>query len=79
MKINLKYVQGEVYKGGFWFRVFGYGVRVQNRELHPALFSERTGRVKAARLGKWSVKVLKPHRDYRTDAILQQSHDLGAF
>lgn len=46
------------YPGGFWFRVYGVGLRVQDRTMHPALFSERNGYIKVLRVGKWSIRVI---------------------
>lgn len=48
------------YDGGYWFRVFGYGISVSDRRKHPALFSERNGYVKVLRIGHYAVKGLKP-------------------
>lgn len=41
--------------GSFWFRVFGIGLSIQNREIHRALFSERNGYRKVLRVGKWAI------------------------
>lgn len=49
----------KVYDGGFWFRVFGKGFSVVNREKHPALFSERIGKTRTIRFGKWAVTFLE--------------------
>jgi len=45
---------------GFWFRIFGYGVSVINREIYQPLFSVRNGFVKEYRVGRWGIKILKP-------------------
>ena len=46
------------YDGGFWFRVYGVGLSIQDREKHPALFSERNGYTKVLRIGKWAIRML---------------------
>jgi len=46
-------------KYGFWFRIFGIGLTVQDRSKTPALFSERNGYVKVLSIGKWAIKLLK--------------------
>lgn len=48
------------YRGGFWFRWLGYGLSVQDRTIHPPLFSERNYYTDVKRIGKYSVKILKP-------------------
>lgn len=47
------------YDGGFWFRIYGIGLNVQDRNKHPELFSERNGYTKCLRIGKWSIRFLK--------------------
>ena len=49
-------------KGGFWFRVFGIGLIVINREIYPAPFSVRHGSIKELRVGKFGVKYLEKVR-----------------
>lgn len=44
----------------FWFRVFGFGLRVADRSVIPSLFSEREGLCYVIRWGKWSIKPLVP-------------------
>lgn len=44
--------------GSFWFRLLGYGLSIVDRTVHPPLFSERTGHVKALRLSKYSIRWL---------------------
>lgn len=44
---------------GFWFRIYGYGLSVINRQVYPAPFSVRHGFVKEIRLGNYGVKLLK--------------------
>lgn len=46
--------------GRMWFRLLGYGLSFSDRTKHKAPFSERNGFVKVLRIGKWSVKLLKP-------------------
>lgn len=47
-------------RGSFWFRVFGIGLSLQDRRVHPALFSERNGFVRVLRVGPYSIKALRP-------------------
>ena len=44
---------------GGWFRLFGLGLSIQDRSIHPAMFSERVGLRKSLRIGKWSVTWLR--------------------
>lgn len=41
----------------FWFRIFGYGVRVVDRTKQDAVYSSRKTEY---RVGKYGVKILKP-------------------
>jgi hypothetical protein len=59
MKIPMKIFCGARWDGGFWFRVFGYGIRVADRSKHPAVFGERDGYIWVLRIGKWSILPLK--------------------
>jgi len=43
----------------FWFRIFGYGLNIINRDLYPAPFSIRHGYRKEIRVGRWGVHVLR--------------------
>lgn len=47
MHINTRPVQFLSYQGGFWFRLFGYGLSINNSRL---TFSQRNGYTKYARL-----------------------------
>lgn len=42
--------------GGFWFRIFGYGLNIRDLKQHPLMFSERNGYVWWFRVGSWMVK-----------------------
>nr|DAV72785.1 MAG TPA: hypothetical protein [Caudoviricetes sp.] len=55
-------LQYDFRKGGFWFRVFGIGLSVINREIYPAPFSVRHGSRKELRVGKFGVKYLEKVR-----------------
>jgi len=55
-------LQYDFRKGGFWFRVFGIGLSVINREIYPAPFSVRHGFRKELRVGKFGVKYLEKVR-----------------
>lgn len=43
---------------GFWFRIYGYGLSIINRERYPAPFSVRYGYVKEIRIGRYGIKLL---------------------
>lgn len=45
--------------GIFWFRIFGKGLVIEDRNKIPALFSERNGYTKVLRIGKWVTKNVK--------------------
>jgi len=55
-------LQYDFRKGGFWFRVFGIGLSVINRDIYPAPFSVRHGFRKELRVGKFGVKYLEKIR-----------------
>lgn len=52
-------IQFDFYRGGFWFRIFGYGVSVRDKKRFPPLFSERQGSRRVYRVGKWGIEILK--------------------
>lgn len=56
---------GMLWRHGFWFRIFGYGVRVQDRSKEEALFSEREGLLKVYRIGRYSILLLHPGNNTR--------------
>lgn len=47
------------YRGGFWFRIFGYGLSIVNRRIHPPPFSERNGFRKPLKLCGYAINLLK--------------------
>ncbi len=49
-----------IYNGGFWFRLFGWGLSIANKVKNPPLFSERYGYKKVLRIGNWGIKLLYP-------------------
>lgn len=51
-------MQWDIYDGGCWFRVFGYGLRVVDRSKHPPLWSERNGRRRVLQVGRYSISLL---------------------
>lgn len=55
-------IQHAFYEGGFWFRIFGYGLSVRNRHKFPAPFSVRNGYAKELRVGKYGIKMLSRER-----------------
>jgi hypothetical protein len=61
MSCNLWILKFSIYQGGLWFRVFGFGLSVQDRTTHKPLFSERYGFSKYLYIGKWKIKWLSPN------------------
>ncbi len=55
-----RYIEITVYRGGCWFRIWGYGLSIVNKRKHPPLFSERYGYRKVLRFGRWGVEILRP-------------------
>jgi len=47
-----------IHDNGFYFRVFGYGLAVINRDQEKPLFSVRNGYTKEYRVGKWGIQFL---------------------
>lgn len=47
------------YKEGFWFRLFGYGLSVTDRNKQIAPFSVRNGYTKELRIGKYGIRFLR--------------------
>lgn len=45
--------------GCIWFRVFGKGILIIDRSIHPPLFSVRTGRKKELRIGKYGIQLIR--------------------
>lgn len=48
-------------KGGFWFRIFGWGLTVIDRSKWTP-FSVRNGYSTECRIGKYGIKILKPYK-----------------
>lgn len=48
----------EFHKHGFYFRVFGYGLAVINRDEVKPFFSIRNGYRKEYKIGKWGIQLL---------------------
>jgi len=48
------------YDGGFWIRIFGWGLSIKDTTKNPMVFSERNGYVKFIKIGKYLIKILKP-------------------
>ena len=44
--------------GFFWFRIFGVGLHIKNTKITGLSFSERIGKAKGLRIGKYRIKVL---------------------
>ncbi len=53
---------GMRYRGGFWFRLLGFGLLVRDIRAHPLVFSEREGCVWFFLIGPWMIKPLFPQR-----------------
>lgn len=51
------------HEGGLWFRLFGYGLNVINRDMYPPLPSRRKRKV--IQLGVFDVFALKPKAPYK--------------
>lgn len=51
-------------RGVWWFRFgnWGPGLHIKDTTKAPILFSERSGLRKILRIGKWSIRYLKPVR-----------------
>jgi len=47
---------GHFHDTGFWFKIFGYGIGVLNRDKQKPLFSVRYGYTKEYRIGKWGIQ-----------------------
>lgn len=45
--------------GCIWFRVFGKGILIIDRSIHPPLFNVRTGRKKEFRIGKYGIQLIR--------------------
>jgi hypothetical protein len=48
----------EFYPGGFWFRIFGYGLTIVNRKTNPPLFSSRYGYRKSINIFHYEIILL---------------------
>lgn len=49
-----------IWKGGWWFRLFGYGLSAKRLADHPMTFAEREGRSKCFILFGWCFHGLYP-------------------
>ena len=45
--------------GCIWLRIFGKGILIIDRSIHPPLFSVRTGRKKEFRIGKYGIQLIR--------------------
>lgn len=41
-----------------WFRIFGYGLKIKDSNIHGLMFSERYGMWKGFSIGKWRISRL---------------------
>ena len=53
------FIQYMVMEGGWWFRVWGYGITVEDHGVYPPLFSERYGYRRGLHVGSWCFKLLR--------------------
>lgn len=53
-----KPLQLRIFPGGFWFRVFGYGLTMLKLSDYPPLFSQRSKPMRV--IAGYKVNVLKP-------------------
>ena len=51
-------IQYQVWRVGFWIRLFGIGVSVRRSAELPLMFSERNGYARVFCFGGWIVKPL---------------------
>jgi hypothetical protein len=49
------------YRGGFWFRLFGYGINIKNIRVNGLLFSQRNGKSGYV-IGNYYIEFLKPYK-----------------
>ena len=54
-----RYLCFSFYSGGFWFRLFGFGLSVVDNKKHPMLFSMRMGLKKYIKVGNWRISFLR--------------------
>jgi hypothetical protein len=59
--ILTKVIRYEIYDGGFWFRIFGYGLTILDSHKYYPLFSERMGYRRYLYIGKWKIRHLTPY------------------
>lgn len=52
-------LQGMLFTGGGWFRIFGKGLGWKDTRRHPLLFSERNGYTRHVMVGRWSIAWLR--------------------
>ncbi len=57
-RAQIPFAGAQFYDGGFWIRFFWIGLSVSDKEKHPPLYSERSGKWKVWRFGKWGVRFL---------------------
>ncbi len=47
------------YPGGFWVRVMGRGISIENKQKCRPLFSERNGYRRIVRFGRWGAESIQ--------------------
>lgn len=57
-EVNWGWLQACFYPGGWWFRLWGWGLRGLDHRRYPALFSERIGKQRVLHLGPWCVALI---------------------
>jgi len=60
IRIGKAFVLSQWSTGLFWIRVFGYGFHAKDLTRNRLLFSERIGKTKILKIGKWGIKALRP-------------------
>ena len=64
MNKSSKFLSYYFYDGGFWLRIMGHGISVNNKRKFPPLFSERNGYRKVFYIGKWGIEFLSRKKVY---------------
>lgn len=57
----MKILQTYRTKGGWFFRIFGWGITAKDTRIHQPLFSERNRLIRWYRIGAWSWTFLYPN------------------
>lgn len=63
MKVNWRFIQGWLDTDMGWIRLFGYGIAWKDLGKHGILFSDREGKGKRYRIGRYQFKFLRREKD----------------